>query len=745
MKITAKLYLLFLTLATLSTIGLNFNLTPDVFLPPTNPQLLFEHKIREYFPDDDNLSGLFELEPRFEQLQQLNQLMNEFENMENSNEVMSAFGMDHVEGDESSFNVSPLLDLEIHRDLKAVDQRLQSDPFASPLVVSQDRRFWGFSIEPKNVKNIFDREAMVEKAKALINASPLKDQFRGFVGPIAINTQEWKSVLADNSVFVPITVIIGFLLIGLIYQRWTAIIVAFTAVNAGMMAAFWPLVLMDQPFNSITGLVPPMVSALSIALCIHLFNALVEGNKRFGPGRDAYEHAIKEVYRPSLFTVITTVAGLISLTLSPIPPIKYFGIAASSGLFSSFMMVFFVVMPWLKHRDKKPWAARKSIDHAIQKLVLCCARISMKFPIQIIAVAVVIFGYSAYKIPQVKVESNLLKFFRDSDPINVSTRIFQKNLVGTSPVEVIFTANDSGYFQSPEALQYLADIKSWMLDMPEVDYVMGPQDVVKEFHWAFNNEDPEKRKIPESKALTAQYLFIYDGEDLYDSVDEDFKIARLSISMNVHGAKEIGDVLQRFKDHIGTSKPKDLSFEVIGFGRLFSDQERLLVTGQINSLLGAIIIMFFCMLFFWRSPKQSLISMVPNLAPVAVVFTFMSVFDIWLDFATALISSHIIGVAIDDTIHIYFGIHSKMKRGFSVPSAVFRTLKSSGRAVTATTVILVVQFLCLTGSNYIPTTEFGLLSAVGLSSALIFDLLLLPALIFVICRKDQNTHAKFSA
>jgi hypothetical protein len=49
-----------------------------------------------------------------------------------------------------------------------------------------------------------------------------------------------------------------------------------------------------------------------------------------------------------------------------------------------------------------------------------------------------------------------------------------------------------------------------------------------------------------------------------------------------------------------------------------------------------------------------------------------------------------------------------------------------------TTIILSAQFLVLTLSQFVPTTHFGLLTSIGLVAALIFDLMLLPALLMII-------------
>ena len=66
--------------------------------------------------------------------------------------------------------------------------------------------------------------------------------------------------------------------------------------------------------------------------------------------------------------------------------------------------------------------------------------------------------------------------------------------------------------------------------------------------------------------------------------------------------------------------------------------------------------------------------------------------------------------------------------------ALARTFSQAGRAVVTTTIILSAQFMILVLSLFQPTTHFGMLTSIGLWSALVFDLLLLPAIIIMAAR-----------
>ncbi|MFP5398918.1 MAG: NAD(P)H-dependent oxidoreductase subunit E, partial [Gammaproteobacteria bacterium] len=102
-----------------------------------------------------------------------------------------------------------------------------------------------------------------------------------------------------------------------------------------------------------------------------------------------------------------------------------------------------------------------------------------------------------------------------------------------------------------------------------------------------------------------------------------------------------------------------------------------------------------------------------------------------LDLATVMIASVVLGITVDDTIHLYHGYRRRMLAGVSPLWAIARSYESAGRAVLATSVVLIAQFALLTTSDFIPTANFGLMTAVGLLAGLAFEMLL-PALLVLV-------------
>ena len=127
--------------------------------------------------------------------------------------------------------------------------------------------------------------------------------------------------------------------------------------------------------------------------------------------------------------------------------------------------------------------------------------------------------------------------------------------------------------------------------------------------------------------------------------------------------------------------------------------------------------------------KAGLLSLVPNLFPIVIIFGIMGFFDIPLNTGTAMIAAISIGIAVDDTIHLMVRYNNEMKRLNDQQEAMVVSLRSESTPVISTSLALALGFFILVVSNFMPIIYFGGLSAIVMMLALTGDLCLTPILL----------------
>jgi hypothetical protein len=133
------------------------------------------------------------------------------------------------------------------------------------------------------------------------------------------------------------------------------------------------------------------------------------------------------------------------------------------------------------------------------------------------------------------------------------------------------------------------------------------------------------------------------------------------------------------------------------------------------------------MFFVLRSFSLWALSILPNLFPIALNFGIMGLFNIPLNTATALVATVAICIAVDDTIHFLTEFKSNLTHGVHTREAIQNTLQNKGRAMILSSLILACGFGVMVFGRFVPTIHFGTLSALIMITALIGDILILPA------------------
>ena len=714
--------------------GLRFNNAPEVYLPPEAPAVAFEGALRERFPEDQVLVALFEGEGlwRADTLRAMHRVATRLAGHERVERVLGVTTVDHIGATPGGFEVGPLVDPERLAATTAAERRQQAvaDPISRGRLVSPDGSAVALVVRPVALAASPERVALEKAVRAAIGEAGLTDHLTAVAGEVALDAAEFRAMMGDSLRFLPITAGLGLALVAFLFRRPLPVVLTAFGMVAVIGPALALLAVWGRPYTLIHAMVGPLLTGLSVALALHLFNAVAHAARRGLAGPERVARALTEVARPARLTAATTAAGLASLGLSPIPPIRSFGLITAAGTILVWV-VFGVLVPALVARwDRQPWPVGPS-GRRLAGVVRGLAHLGVRRAGWVVAAFGVVLAAGVPWLTAVRAETDLYRFFAPDHPLIRSVDRIETELAGVTQLEVVFRGPRRDALVEPQRLRAIAAFQGWAAAQPEVDRTLSPADFVAEMNWAFRGEAPEARRIPDSRALVAQYLLVYDGRDLYDLLDRDRRTARVVMSLNVHGANAIQAVMARIRQRLETAAPPGLDWRVAGTGRLFADQEDLLVTGQVWSILAVVAAVFAILALAWRSLRAALLAMVPNLSPVLLIFVLMGLFGIWLDMATALIASVAVGIAVDDTIHTYEGIRRRRRAGRGLVLALLRTYRQAGQAVTATTVILVAQFLVLGLSDFRPIAHFGLLSGGGIAAAWLFDLLLLPALLVV--------------
>lgn len=157
--------------------------------------------------------------------------------------------------------------------------------------------------------------------------------------------------------------------------------------------------------------------------------------------------------------------------------------------------------------------------------------------------------------------------------------------------------------------------------------------------------------------------------------------------------------------------------------------QRTLLVGLINSILLAFVLICVLMMIILKSPTAGLLSMVPNVFPIVVIFGLMGWIGVLVDIGIMMTASVAMGVAVDDTVHFLTWFRRGILSGLDRRGAVRLAYERCATAMIETTLIGGLGLGVFALSTFTPTQRFGYLMMFLLTAALVGDLIFLPALL----------------
>ena len=161
---------------------------------------------------------------------------------------------------------------------------------------------------------------------------------------------------------------------------------------------------------------------------------------------------------------------------------------------------------------------------------------------------------------------------------------------------------------------------------------------------------------------------------------------------------------------------------------VYKTQRQLLVSLN-ESIMYATVLIAVVMMFVLRSPMAGLISMIPNVFPIVIIFGALGWLGIKVDIGIMMTASVALGVAVDDTVHFLTWFRRGVTQGLDRVQAVMLAYDRCATAMLQTTIIGGLGLAVFATSTFTPTQQFGYLMISMLGAALVGDLLLLPAIL----------------
>jgi hydrophobe/amphiphile efflux-3 (HAE3) family protein len=747
---------------------LGFNFTPQQMFQSTSSANAYREQFAERFGREDNLVTIAVIGDdvfRPDALQAMRDLTVELRQLESikNAESIATFQIPRSGDAPGTMTVEPILAQRGEVDAEAADA-LESLAMSEPLVrerlVSEggDMALVVAWIRD-DLQDADDLKDAVDAIEGKLAEHPLPDGLSYRTGGVpTLRTQIVEQLRTEQITFVPLTALIYLFILIWMFRRLSGVLLPLATVAFAVLATVATLVWTGSPINIVNNVLPSLIFVIGISDSIHMLARDAEEIEA-GKGRIAASKAmIRHTGLACLLTSCTTSVGFISLLAADSSILQNFGWQAAAGVMFAYIATIFFLPAALslmkpvvrKKKKKKPEADRDKLHSGafLERFLVHSGEILLRHAKLVVVICLLItagFAALAYKVD---IDTTLLEVFHEDHPSYKTTELIEENLGGFLPVEVSLEADEMDRFKDPEVYAKMARFQDFAKAQPEVLSTQSIVDFHQSTRAALLGDADERDNMPESRAQIEQlHLMIAGAPDDPSGVNKfvtsDFRNARILVRVSDVGAKAQMKLAERLEAELDTLFGADsgVEYRLTGDAYVASVALDSFIRDLFYSLLVAIVIIFGMMTVVFRSLKLGLVSMLPNTIPLVLTFGYMGLMGINLNTTTIIIFAISLGLAVDDTIHFLARFREEIDRRDTAKEAILYTYYGAGRAILLTSVLLVTGLAVLLLSDFVPTRQFGILTSITIGGAVFGDLILLPSLLYLLYRSDDERAA----
>ena len=535
--------------------------------------------------------------------------------------------------------------------------------------------------------------------------------------------------------------------------RWVLIPAAICGAVSLTMTGF--LGMMDWPVTVVSSNFISLALIITLSLIVHLIVRyrelqVADPNR---PQGELIDETLRSKIAPSFYTAATTVVSFASLVVSDIRPVIDFGLMMVWGVVIAFVMTF-LMWPTALAPFSSGSTPREESD-ITHRITQAFAGLIARRGNGVLAVYALLIIAGIIGISRITVENRFIDYFKSDTEIYQGMVLIDKELGGTTPLDVIIdapqdfldqeaemdefalpgfgdevdpVASGESYWYNPYQLQQVEEIHAYLDSLPETGKVLSLATTTALLKDLTDGAQLNSfvlnlvyRFLPQDirEILVEPYLS-EDGNQVRFAIrviDSDPNLSRNALLQQVEA-----ELIEKFD-----LQPEQL--HLTGALVLYNNVLQSLVGSQVTTMVAVFIAILAMFLLLFRSLTVALIAVIPTGVAAGLILGLMGGIGIPLDIMTITIAAITIGIGVDNAIHYTHRFREELAKTGD-PTASMRAAHGSvGRAMYYTSVIVTLGFSILALSNFIPSIYFGLFTGLAMLIALIANLTLLPLLL----------------
>ena len=511
---------------------------------------------------------------------------------------------------------------------------------------------------------------------------------------------------------------------------------------SAMFAVVWAMGLLigtGHTVHIMSSMIPVFLMPIAILDDVHILSEFFDRYRALGGDkRRALLEGMQPLYRPMLFTSLTSAVGFASLALADIPPVQIFGLFVAFGILAAWLLSMTMVpaviglMSETRLMGVLPGREASAEASMLDRVLRPIGNLAFSRAKAVLVVGALLVAIGVSGVLRIQVNDNPVRWFKAAHPMRVADGVMNRLFAGTYMAYLVVDSGEAQAVKRPEVVSYIARVQEHLERDPVVGKTSSVADIVKRINLVLHDNNPADHVVPGTAEAVGQFLFLFqssgDPDDLDNFVDRTARQANIWIQMKGGDNQQMQAVENRLAEFVrDTPPPAGVTLHWSGLTYINKVWQDLMVVGMLKAILGSLAVVLLLMVVEFGSLLLGVLSMVP--LGLAILFSYGLVGWIGKDYdmPIAICSSLSLGLGIDFAIHFLQRFRQRYERHPDFEQANHYVFGEPGRAIARNAIVITLGFLPLVASSLTPYVTVGLFFALLMIFSTLSTLFVLPA------------------
>jgi uncharacterized protein len=650
---------------------------------------------------------------------------------------------------------------------------LNENPMIGGKLASKDGSLVGIFMplkEGKKARSYFLSQKIKAIAEKYLDANE-KYYFAGL--PVA-ETTFGNEMFVQMGIFAPMAGVVIFILLLIFFKSWKVVL---APMILSMMAVIWSmgsLIYSGNVIHIMSSMIPIFIMPIAVLDSVHILSVLSESLGRGLSKQEAIKETILELFNPMLYTSLTTVVGFISLTTTGIPPVMVFGVTIAFGVAVSFLLTIIFIPAYtmlLSDKTLKKFGHVPSPRSPINLITRGFEKVSWGSAKAVTVAGLIIVGISIIGVKKIIINDNPVRWFKKDHPLRIADVEMNKELAGTYMTNLVFSFPESIItdvededkdkdefseeeiidaltIKDPAVIKYIDQLGKYLVDIKDRngDLMIGGTTSIADLLRKIGNVAFNTNELPQTREKVSQYMFLFESGDLKKGRDM-WKLVSSGESkksqMWIHfksgdnqnmilAQKKLAVYMTnnpppQIQDANGNKVP--LKVQWSGLMHINMVWQGAMVAGMGEALVGSFIIVFFMMIFLFKSVKWAIIAMLPLSITISFIYGLIGFAGKFYDMPIAILSSLTLGLSVDFAIHFIEHARAYNRENKDYAKTFDKLFKGTAQAIWRNVMVISIGFTPLFFAALQPYFTVGMFFFLIMLVSGVTTLLLIPSLL----------------